>query len=108
MKRNIIILIIAIIAIAALLGFIATRNPTPSPSENARLMSIEDYVKNNISTLSSEKEQVGGTFYVTAIEAHGGAGTVSYEDGHNGYTADFTYTTDENTGYTITSFKVRE
>jgi hypothetical protein len=67
----------------------------------------EDYVRQNISSLSSVKEQVGGTFYVTAIETHGGTGTVHYEDGHNAYSADFTYDVDHNGSTTITSFTLR-
>lgn len=67
-------------------------------------MSIEDFVKQNISALSPIKEQLGGKFYVTSIEAHGGIGTVEYEDGHNAYTADFTYEIDENGVPTVTAF----
>ena len=66
--------------------------------------SIEEYVTKNISTLSTEPEQLGGTFYVTSIEAQDGSGVVSYEDGHNAYTADFIYTTDP---LSITSFVIR-
>lgn len=67
---------------------------------------IDSYVETNISTLSPIKEQLGGTFYVTSIEARDGKGVVEYEDGHNAYTADFTYT--ETFGApTITSFVVR-
>jgi hypothetical protein len=56
---------------------------------------IEEYVRQNISVLAPVPASLGGTFYVTKIEAHGGAGTVEYEDGHSAYTADFTYTIDE-------------
>lgn len=70
-------------------------------------MSIEDYVKANISELSPVKEQVGGTFYVTAIEASGGVGTVSYEDGHNAYAADFAYVIDAAGRPSVTSFTIR-
>lgn len=69
---------------------------------------IEDYIRKNISSLSPEKEVLRGTFYVTTIEAHGSSGTVSYEDGHVAYTADFTYTIDPNGKVTITSFKTRK
>lgn len=72
-----------------------------------RYMDIETYVRTNISALSPVKEQLGGTFYVTALEVHDGTGIVSYEDGHNAYTADFTYTTKEDGRTVITSFLVR-
>jgi hypothetical protein len=69
--------------------------------------SVEAYVRQNISELSPEKEVLGGTFYVTAVEAAGGKGTVSYEDGHNAYTADFTYETDAEGNPRVLSFTVR-
>ncbi len=129
MKKNTIVLILALIIIAAIFGFIAYQNNTSvvtnpidttntdtqgnsnntqEPANGDRMMSIEDYVRSNISKLSSEKEVLGGTFYVTEIEAQDGAGAVSYEDGHNAFTADFTYTTDENKGHTINTFVVRK
>jgi hypothetical protein len=78
------------------------------PSDVKRSMSVEAYVTQNISELSPIKEQLGGTFYVTKIEAHGGAGTVEYEDGHNAYVADFRYETDERGAVTVSSFSIRE
>lgn len=71
-------------------------------------MGIEAYVSANISDLAPEKEQLGGKFYVTTIEANGNSGTVEYEDGHNAYTADFAYTTDEQGIISVTSFTVRK
>jgi hypothetical protein len=52
-------------------------------------------------------EVLGGTFYVTAIEATDGSGTVSYEDGHNAYTADFTYSFRADGSVSVDSFTVR-
>jgi hypothetical protein len=69
---------------------------------------VEKYVTDNISKLSPVHEQVGGTFYVTSIHAEAGAGTVSYEDGHNAYTADFTYSSDAQNTVRVDSFVVRE
>lgn len=80
---------------------VATENETSS-----RVMSIESYVTANISVLSPIKEQLGGTFYVTDIEALNGSGVVEYEDGHNAYIADFTYEVSES-GITIKSFATR-
>ncbi len=81
----------------------ATIMPEAPASETPK-ESIEEYVAKNISTLSTEPEQLGGTFYVTNIEAKDGSGLVSYEDGHNAYTADFTYTSEP---LFITSFVIR-
>lgn len=84
-----------------------TTGQTSTTTSQGRYMAIEDYVRLNISLLSPVKEQLGGTFYVTSIETHGGTGTVSYEDGHNAYTADFTYTVDDDGRPAVASFKVR-
>lgn len=75
-----------------------------------KLMSVEAYVTQNISALSPIKETMGGTFYVTEIEVEPeeNKGTVKYEDGHNAYEAEFTYTSNDRTGHTITSFVVRD
>ncbi|MBL8157972.1 hypothetical protein JNK62_00320 [bacterium] len=92
--------------------------PTPQPQEQTpttsapqgKLMSVEAYVTQNISALSPIKETMGGTFYVTEIEVEPeeNKGKVKYEDGHNAYEAEFTYTSNDRTGHTITSFVVRE
>lgn len=70
--------------------------------------SVEAYVRENISTLSPEPAVLGGTLFVTNIEAGNGMGVVEYEDGHNAFTADFAYSLDEAGKVTIDSFKVRE
>ena len=77
---------------------------TPS----GKLMSVESYVSQNISELSPEEAVLGGTFYVTEIEAAEGKGVVHYEDGHIALVADFTYTASDRQGINITSFTVRE
>lgn len=82
--------------------------PSFTPS-TGKLMTVEAYVTQNISELSPIKETMGGTFYVTEIEVEPGErkGTVKYEDGHMAYEADFTYTSNDRTGHSITSFVVR-
>ncbi len=76
--------------------------------EQTSTESIEEYVRKNISTLSPEPEVLGGTFYVTSIEASNGSGVVSYEDGHVAFTADFTYATNESGAVSVDSFVVRQ
>jgi hypothetical protein len=127
MNRNA-ILILAVVLLVVIGGFtftydraIAPTNsdtivpddvdPVPNPSQEGvggdRMMDIETYVRLNISELSPEKAVLGGTFYVTEIQASNGRGVVQYEDGHIALVADFTYTTSETSGHTITSFTVR-
>ncbi|MBU1292862.1 hypothetical protein KJ819_02210 [Patescibacteria group bacterium] len=110
MKTTSILLGIALLLIAV---FVFTYSPKEeeikdtAPVVTERYMDIESYVKTSISELSPTKEQVGGTFFVTKIETSGGTGVVEYEDGHNAYTADFTYTISEEGKSEITSFIVR-
>jgi hypothetical protein len=83
------------------------KKPVDVPA-TVQIFSVEEYVQQNISNLSQEKEVLGGKFYVTQIEAHGGAGTVYYEDGHIAFVADFTYTIDPTGSPSITSFTIRQ
>lgn len=78
---------------------------------NDRTVGIEEYMKRNIGGISAEvgfPEDLGGTFQVTKFEAKNGEGTVSYEDGHNAYTARFTYTVDKKGLVSVTYFSVQE
>lgn len=53
---------------------------------------INNYLKNNISQLSPEKEVLGGKFYITDLQLQeGNKGIVSYEDGHIALKANFDY-----------------
>ncbi|KND48930.1 MAG: hypothetical protein AB200_00690 [Parcubacteria bacterium C7867-005] len=122
MKKCLSILIFLLVLIVGCFFLIVSNdNMVSAPEENelsttissnvnpsGRIMFIDDYIKQNISELSPEKEVLGGKFYVTEISSGDGMGTVSYEDGHVSYTADFTYLTNENTGHTVTSFVLRK
>lgn len=92
--------IIAIAAIGALLYVTPARAPISSQT-------VEEYVAKNISALSPVKEDVGGTFYVTQIEVREWKGVVSYEDGHNAYTADFEYEIDAVGAPRVSTFVIR-
>lgn len=85
-----------------------TGSASTTSAELRNVMTIEEYITANISNISPMPAVLGGKLYVTNIEAHGGAGTVSYEDGHNSYVADFKYETDDQTGVNISDFIVRK
>jgi len=122
MTRFIVALIVIIAIVAG--GYFAFGNnsthervfvPEDTPQSSlepsqGKLMSVESYVTENISALSPIKETMGGTFYVTQIEVEPEEhkGHVKYEDGHNAYEADFTYTSNDRTGHTITSFVIQD
>lgn len=92
-------LIFGILAVAA---FGAALLASPSAPERA-----ERYVTEHIAELSPEHPVLGGSFYVTAVHAADGKGTVSYEDGHIALTADFTYEI-RNKELQITSFSIHK
>lgn len=116
MARFIILLFIIIVAVAG--GYFAYGNRATSESTvddtrqqtsdapRGKLMSVENYVTQNISALSPVAATMGGTFYVTniSVDPEARKGVVEYEDGHMNYTAHFTYTANDQTGYIITSF----
>ena len=58
---------------------------------------VENYLSDNISTLSPVKAVLGGTWYVLAstIDLEKKSGTVTYEDGHIQEKKNFTYTVNE-------------
>lgn len=87
-----------------------TQETSASQAPQGKLMSVEEYVRQNISSLSPIPESLGGTFYVTEIEVEpeNRTGKVKYEDGHMAYEAEFTYTSSDRTGHTIISFVVNE
>ncbi len=69
--------------------------------------SLLEYLKNNISKLSPEKEVLGGKFYLTNLSLIDNEhARVSYEDGHNAYTADVLFYANENGEIVIKEFIV--
>lgn len=85
-----------------------TSAPEPAEATDEEQDAAEAYVRENIVTLSTEPAVLGGTFYVTDIEADSDwTGTVEYEDGHVAFVADFTYAVNASGTPRITSFTVR-
>ncbi len=108
------ILIIAV-GLVVLVGIIYTVGKREDPigeidqsTTQNRVMSIENYVTLYISELSPVPEELGGRFYVTDIRVNNGKGVVNYEDGHNAYVADFSYSYEDNEAIKMESFKIRE
>lgn len=121
MQKNIIIVSVGILAVTAVGLYVSAKSATTTEDENVvekklqdaprgKIMSVEAYVTQNISTLSPAKETMGGTFYVTEIEVEpeNKTGSVKYEDGHNAFVADFSYTASDRTGISIDSFVIRQ
>lgn len=66
-----------------------------------------EHLKGNISRLSPEKEVLGGTFYITEFTLVDDANAVvSYEDGHNAYTAKVRFSLNANKKVVVEMFSV--
>jgi len=104
--RTIIFAVLIIVVLVEGIRYVNHDKQTPAHNQVAS-QTIEQYITENISSLSPLPEQLGGKFYITKIDAQGGKGTVSYEDGHNAYTADFMYTIDSSGTPKVDSFIVR-
>lgn len=127
--QRVLIFLFALIAIGGGYAYFADIVEAPGTPQDRRIMSAEEYVRQNIAQLSPEPAVFGGTFHVTAIEAadgpprlasssasasplrdgsgEAGRGTVWYEDGHIALVADFEYVVDAY-GISIVSFEVRQ
>ncbi|MDB5264835.1 MAG: hypothetical protein JWN64_406 [Parcubacteria group bacterium] len=100
-------LVLAVAVVLCLLAFAhhKAQAPQTQPVSNS---AAEEYVRAHISELSPEPAVLGGTLFVTQITTNEGVGVVSYEDGHNAFTADFSYTKGTAGQVTVTSFVVRK
>ncbi len=104
MRRFLFLLIVLAVAIGTYTYFTDIAEAPGTPSD--RRVDVEGHIRENIAQLSPEPAVLGGTFYVTQIEAADGRGMVWYEDGHVAFVADFEYVEDKY-GVTIQSFEVR-
>lgn len=115
---KILLILVVIVGIAAAGFYVITSKQQedtstvingPASSTPPSQSKVKAYVRENISTLSPEPEQLGGTFFVTSIStSNGNMGVAEYEDGHNAYTADFTYSKNKAGEVVIDSFVVRD
>lgn len=72
---------------------------------------VEKYLRDNISTIATDKAVLGGTWYVisTNINPPTKTGEVTYEDGHLQSKAEFTYSYNKETGeITFTKFDIKK
>lgn len=118
-KRYILPLVILALVIGASLWIIRLPNPRieifdsqaaiRQEEANDRSVPADEYVKRNLAGLSTEAgfpAVEGGIFEVSQISAQNGKGSVTYSDGKNTYTANFTYEKDKKGLITIKNFSV--
>ncbi|MBI5134120.1 MAG: hypothetical protein HZA81_01920 [Candidatus Taylorbacteria bacterium] len=95
-----------LLALAALAYAFSPKAPQPT-EEQVQASSLFEYFQTNISALSPEKEVLGGKFIVTEINMRDGEGTVFYEDGHNAFIGDFTYSAKRDGTASVETFTLR-
>jgi hypothetical protein len=105
MKNYIIAFIILICVVIG--GFLLLYEKENSKDE---ILVVEEYIKNNIKTIATNKPVLGGSWYVLSVTSvpalH--SGEVIYEDGHIQSKAKFEYTFDNSTkNITIEKFEVQ-
>jgi hypothetical protein len=107
-KTGFIIILIAIIIVGFLIwqkGSPEIKNPELTLTEKQEL--VEEYLRENISELSPEKEVLGGNFYVTNIEfVANDSCLVDYEDGHIALRAEVNFQILENNQIDIIAFNL--
>ncbi len=98
MKKNLKILILILIVFSISPCFkkeekeIVVEEPKNTEINLEEKTLIENYLQENISDLSPEKEVLGGKFYITKLEIKkDNSGLVEYEDGHIALQANFDY-----------------
>lgn len=115
MKKRGVIITLVVAAILIIAGGIYFGQHNQN-KKDASVINIEqdakDYITAHISELSPEKEVLGGKFYVTSITSNETAdgsvvyGDVSYEDGHNAYSAYYTFTINPDHSLSLKSFEI--
>lgn len=99
--------IIVIVVALGLISYGLSLISQDRADSDAIVQAATEYFNENLSALSPEKEVLGGRFHVTDVKMDDGEGTVSYEDGHNAYVADFGYVV-KGDGVSIETFKLRK
>jgi len=75
------------------------------------LLVVEEYVHTNITTMATNEEALGGTWYATRVivSVNNNTGIVEYEDGHVQSNAIFSYDfNDKDNSVSITTFEVKK
>ena len=99
MNKTAILSLVGIIIIIGA-GFLFFKSPALAPAPNVVVdikQNVENYLRENISTLSPVKAILGGTWYVVSatVDLEKNSGIVVYEDGHIQETKNFSYTTNQ-------------
>ncbi len=129
LKKNLSLILAALLLILIIVLVIASNSSSPIsedgvlPEENGEESSTEngeenltkiekqeyvlEYLSENISDLSPEKEVLGGTFYITSIDfIDDNKLIIDYEDGHIALTAEVEYEYLDSNNIVINNFNI--
>lgn len=90
MKKIIFFIIVIVLLLGGLWYYFSDTQIVLDQTEREEL--VTQYLRDNLTELSSEEAVLGGTFYPTRIEfVNDNSGLIDYEDGHIALTARFVY-----------------
>ncbi|HRY62158.1 MAG TPA: hypothetical protein P5056_00025 [Candidatus Paceibacterota bacterium] len=98
MKKEIILILIAVLA-TIVLGFLILGLPALTPAvEVSEVQTVETYLRENIAEISPVDAVLGGKWYVVSVSVDpmNNSGTVVYEDGHIQEEREFSFVVGEN------------
>lgn len=110
MVAGVVLVLVAVITLGLyfLMQNEGEKNNDPNSSASPAVQDlVESYIRDNISDLSSEKEVLGGTFYVTSVRfTEPYTAVVEYEDGHTALVAETVFSVNEAGQVEIDSFEI--
>ncbi len=85
-----------------------TNNKQELPPVADRVMSVKNYIRANISQLTSEKPSEGSEFTVSDVMIRGNTGVATFTDGRSQYMAEFTFSMDDRGNFFFKTFDVHQ
>lgn len=102
-------ILLILVAVVVLGFFLLKEEEKANEIPVAKQELVEDYIRENISSLSPEEEVLGGSFYVTSVDFEDeNSCLVEYEDGHIALKARAEFEVSSDEQVEITSFQVIE
>jgi hypothetical protein len=111
MKKNIVLFLVLICILVGGFWLIKENKKQDVNNKIEEKILVENFVRENIKTIATNEEVLGGSWYVTSIftDEALNQGTVTYEDGHIESKATFSYDFDEKTGkVTVLKFEIQK
>ena len=108
-KKIIILIIVSVALLGLAIRYLPFRPSTVEPTVEEQQDKVEEYIRENISTLSKHPAVLGGNFYVTNVSFEGTDwGYVEFEDGHIAFRYRFIYGFEPGGTVKIISFDIQD